>query len=132
MMAGYFLYKILYNNFPQKLGLEVHFGISDDESDAKDDREKNNNIKEGGDDFNGKVVYPGVETVDLPGGVSTQGFAYNNYEEYIIPEIFVMSALPEEVSIYYILPEAMKLFHPKEDQNMVSAIKSRMFFCCGK
>ena len=38
-------------------------------------------------------------------------------------KLFDMSALSEGTSIYYISHEETKLFHPKEVQNMVSAIK---------
>ena len=40
-----------------------------------------------------------------------------------------MSSLTEGTSIYYIHPEETNLFHPKEVQNVVSAINIRMNFC---
>ena len=66
--------KRLYNLFTQKLGLEVQFKSSDYESDTKDDRNKNTNIKEGGNGVNGQVDEPDVETVDLLGYDTPQAF----------------------------------------------------------
>ena len=73
MTTGCFWFKCLYNTFDQKLGLEVQFESSDDGSDTKDDRTKNTNIKEGGNDGNGLVAEPDVETVDLCGDDAPQG-----------------------------------------------------------
>ena len=50
----------LYNPFTQKLGLEAQFESSDDESDAKDDRTTNTNIKEGGNYGNEQVGEPDI------------------------------------------------------------------------
>ena len=72
--AGKFLSKRLYNPFTQELGLEMIFESSDDESDTKDDKTTNNNIKEGGNAGNGQVAKPDVETVDIPGDNTLQGF----------------------------------------------------------
>ena len=69
-----FWFKRLYNPFNQGLVLEEQFEISDNESDTKDDRTNNTNIKEGGNDGNGQVEKPDVETVDLPGDDAPQGF----------------------------------------------------------
>ena len=133
MKTGCFWSKRLYNHFTRKLGLEVQFESSDDESDTEDDRTINTNIKEGGNGGNGKVAKPDVKTVDLTGGVVPQGFASESDKEDVPPELFDMSALPEGASIYYISPEATKLFHLKEGQNVVSTINSRMiFFRCSK
>ena len=64
----------LYNPFTHKLGLEAQFEISDDESDTKDDRTTNTNIKEGVNYGNGQVAKLDVKTVDLSGGDALQGF----------------------------------------------------------
>ena len=52
----------------------MQFESSDGESDTKDDRTNNTNIKEGGNGCNGQVEKPDVETVDLPGDDAPQGF----------------------------------------------------------
>ena len=65
--TGCFWYKRLYNPFTQNIGLEAQFERSYGESDTKDDRTKNTNIKEGGNYGNGQVANPDVETVDLTG-----------------------------------------------------------------
>ena len=59
------------------------------------------------------MAEPDVETVDLPGYVSTQVSASESDKENVTPKLFEMSALPEGSSIYYIFTEATKLFHPK-------------------
>ena len=128
MNIGYFLSTHFYDPFIQKLDLGAHFETIDEKSDSKDDRTTNTNLKEVSNYVNGKVVNPDVGTVDLIGGVASQGFSYENYEENITSKFFCMSALPEGGSIYYILPEAMKLFHLKEGQNMVSRIQIQMVF----
>ena len=46
-----------------------------------------------------------------------------------MPKLFDISALPEGTSIYYISPEETRMFHPKEEQNVVIAIKIRMDPC---
>ena len=56
------------------------------------------------------MAEPNVETVGISGDVAPQGFASNIDEEDITPKFFDMSELPEEANIYYILPEATKLF----------------------
>ena len=66
--------------------------------------------------------------VDLPGYIAPQGFESESNEEGVTPKLFDMLALPKGASIYYISPEATKLFHPKGGYNLVSSIKSRMIF----
>ena len=56
-----FYSKHLYNPFTQQLGPEVQFESSDKESDTKDDRKKNTNIKESGNYGNGQVDEPDVK-----------------------------------------------------------------------
>ena len=104
MTTGCFWFKCLYNTFDQKLGLEVQFESSDDGSDTKDDRTKNTNIKEGGNYFNGQVVDPDVETVDLPGGGAPHRFLSYSDKENFAPKFLDMSELLEGTSIYYIYP----------------------------
>ena len=72
----FFWSKQLYNPFTQNLGLEIKFESGDDESDAKYERIKNTNIKEGVNDGNVKVSNNDVETVDIPGDDTPQGFLY--------------------------------------------------------
>ena len=74
MKTGCFWSKRLYNPCTYNLGPEAQFKISDDESDTKDDRTINTNIKEGGNYGNGQVNEPDVETVNLPGDDAPQGF----------------------------------------------------------
>ena len=66
---------------------------------------------------------------DIPGDVPLQDFASESDEEDITPKLFDMSELTEGASIYYIFPGATKLFHPKEGQNLVIAIKIRVNLC---
>ena len=54
--TGCFWSKWLYNPFTHNLCLEEKFESSDDKSDTKDDRTKNTNIKEVGNDVNGKIT----------------------------------------------------------------------------
>ena len=117
------MFKCLHNPFTQKLGLEAQFEIINYESDTKDYSTKNNNIKEGDNYGSWKVEGPGVEMVDLPGDVAPQGFASKSDKEDVTPKLFDISEILEGTSIYYISHEETKLFHPKEVQNMVSAIK---------
>ena len=70
---------------------------------------------------------PDVETVDLPGDDTPQGFVSYSDEEDITPKLFDMSSLPEGKSIYYISPEK-NLFLPKEVQNLVIVINTQMIF----
>ena len=69
-----FWFEHLYNPFTQKIGLEVHFERSGEESDTKYDKTKNTNIKEDNNDVNGQVRDPDVETADLPGDDSPKVF----------------------------------------------------------
>ena len=48
------------------------------------------------------MVEPGVETVDLPGYDSPQGFMSYSDEEDVMPKLFDISALPEGTIIYNI------------------------------
>ena len=64
-------------------------------SDTKGDSITNTNIKESGNDGNGKVDKPGVDTVDIFGGDAQQNFVPYIDEEGIIPKLFDMSELPE-------------------------------------
>ena len=66
--------KSLYNIFSQNIGLEAQFERSDDKSDTKDNSTTNTNIKEGGNDGNGQVANPYVETIDLTWDDAPQGF----------------------------------------------------------
>ena len=72
---------------------------------------------------------PYVETVNIPENVATQGFVYKSDREDNTPKFIDMSALPEGASIYYISSEATNLFHSKEVQNVVRAIKIQLEFC---
>ena len=72
---------------------------------------------------------PDIETVDLPGDDTPQGFLSYSDEKDSTPELFDMPALPEGTSIHNISSEETHPFHPKEGQNLVSAIKSRMNLC---
>ena len=74
MKTGCFWSKRLYNPCTYNLGPEAQFKISDDESDTKDDRTTNTNIKEGVNYGNGQVAKLDVKTVDLSGGDALQGF----------------------------------------------------------
>ena len=94
MKTGCFWSNSLYNPFTHKLGLEAQLEISDENSDAEDDRTKNTTIEEGGNYGNGKVADPDVETVDLTGYVAPRGFAFEIDEEDGTPKFFDMSVLP--------------------------------------
>ena len=63
----------------------MQFEISDDESDTEDDKKTNTNIKEGGNDVDGKVAEPDVEMVDLPRDVAPQGFSSKSDKEDVTP-----------------------------------------------
>ena len=63
--TGCFWSKRLYNTFTQKFGLEMQFESSEDESDTKDDKTTNNNIKEGVNDGNGKVAESDIDAVTI-------------------------------------------------------------------
>ena len=78
MKTGLFCSKILCNPFTHNIGLGYQFETSDSESDTEDDTITNTNIEEWGNGGNGKVTEPDVETVDLPGYVEPQGFAYDS------------------------------------------------------
>ena len=84
----------LYNPFTHKLGLEALFEISDDESDTKDDRTTNTNIKESVNYGNGQVAKLDVKTVDLSGGDALQGFLSQSEDEEVTSKFFDVSALP--------------------------------------
>ena len=72
--TGCFWSNILHNNFTQKLIPEAQFESSDDESDTKYDKDKNTNIKEGGNYGNRQVDDTDVETVDLTWDDAPQDF----------------------------------------------------------
>ena len=80
-------------------------GPEEEEEDTKYDMNKNTNIKEGGNYGHGKVAKPDVETVDITGDDSPQGFVSYSGKKYINPKFYDMSALLEGTSIHYVSPE---------------------------
>ena len=62
-----------------------------EKSDTKHDRNNNINIKEGGNDGNGQVDKPDVETVDITGDDVPQGFVYYSDEEGVTSKLFDIS-----------------------------------------